>query len=79
MAELHDDDLFQIQHGENPIFAQFLDTNGRTGWRIMDKYGRGILLERDAMERFCILLQIALGHTDTVNMEQFIKGDSARG
>lgn len=72
MAELHDDDLFVIQHGENPIFAQFLDTNGRLGWRLMDKYGRGILLEQAAMERFCILLQIALGHTDADKMNLFI-------
>ncbi len=79
MAALHDDDLFQLQYGENPIYAQFLDTNGRTGWRIMDKFGTGILLERAAMEKFCVLLQIALGHTDPDNMNQFIKGDSARG
>lgn len=62
---LYDGSVWQLVGGENPLYAEFLDTNGRLGWRLTDKYGYGVLLELEAMRRFFLLLSVALGHEDT--------------
>lgn len=51
MEHLRDGDVIQIRSGDNPLHGEWLDTNGRIGMRVTDKYGRGILLERDCMAR----------------------------
>jgi hypothetical protein len=51
MEHLRDGDVIQIRSGDNPLHGEWLDTNDRIGIRITDKYGRGILLERDCMAR----------------------------
>lgn len=66
MAELHDGDLFLLAPHPNPIFAEYLNTHGRKGWRLYDKHGVGVLLEVGAMERLSLLVDIALGRK-TVN------------
>ena len=60
MAELHDGDSFLIRGGENPLFAEFLDTNGRMAFRLTDKHGSGILLEKDCIATLSVLLDTAL-------------------
>ncbi len=72
MAGLHDGDTFVISTGDNPIYAEFLDTNGRLGWRLVDRHGKGILLDRSAMERLSLLTQIALGF-DERNLQDFMR------
>lgn len=73
MASLHDGDLFNLSPGDNPIYAEFLDTRGRLGWRLVDKYGHGILLERSAMERLTVLMQVALGHQSLNSLDEFTR------
>lgn len=60
MSAPHDGDVFQLRGGENPLHAEWLDTNGRLGVRIMDKYGSGILLEKDCMVRLVEILHTGL-------------------
>lgn len=72
MAELHDGDLFNLNPGtDNPVYVEYLATNGRLAWRLVDKYGHGILLERSAMDRFSILIDIALGRKFIGSLDDF--------
>ena len=73
MATLHDGDTFLLSGGPNPIYAEYLNTNGRLGWRIVDKYGKGILFEQSAMDRFSLLIQIALGQQAPGSLDEFLR------
>lgn len=72
MAELHDGDTFKLQGGNYPLYAEFLDTNGRLGFRVTDKLGRGVLLEGGSMERLHMLLGIALKHEQMGSLDEFM-------
>jgi len=44
--KLHDGDLFDVSGGTgSPIYAEYLNTNGRQGLRITDSLGRGVLID----------------------------------
>lgn len=75
MAEIHDGDVFNLCPGANPIYAEFLETNGRLGWRLVDKYGHGILLEATAMARFSVLIGIALKEQSLNSLDDFGKAN----
>ena len=57
---LHDGDTFLIRGGENPLFVEYLDTNGRRAVRVTNRLGHGILLEEDCMGAFSVLLDTIL-------------------
>lgn len=59
MAKLHDGDVFKLS--DNPsMYLEFLDTNGRVAFRITDRHGKGLCLERDALNRLFLLLAVLL-------------------
>ena len=57
---LHDGDLFNLNPDGHPLYAEFLNTHGRRGFRMTDQYGRGIFVEQSAMSRFANLLNKAV-------------------
>ena len=57
---IHDGDTFLLRGGDRPLFAEFLDTDGRIGLRVSDRLGNGILLEGDCMGALSILLDTIL-------------------
>jgi hypothetical protein len=57
---LHDGDTFQLRGGDSPLFAEFLDTDGRRAFRVTNRVGAGLLFEAQDMAAFSVLLAIAL-------------------
>lgn len=57
MEIIHDGQAFRID--EN-CWGEFLNTRGRLGWRLTDRLGRGILIEKDGMVNLMRLLEISL-------------------
>lgn len=75
MGKLHDGDTFLLRGGPNPLFAEFLDTNGRLGFRLSDKHGNGILLEAECMAALSVLLDTVLGKPSPDHFSWFTSND----
>ena len=60
-----DGEVFALNGGDNRVHAEFLNTNGRIGWRLYDRFGRGILLTEEEIRKLVILSVAALDSLDS--------------
>lgn len=59
-----DGEVYALNSGDNIVYAEFLSTNSRIGWRLYDRLGRGILLTEEEIRKLVMLSQTALNELD---------------
>ena len=59
-----DGEVFALNSGENRVYAEFLNTKGRIGWRIYDRFGRGVLITEEEIRKLVQLSIQALNSLD---------------
>ena len=59
-----DKEVFALNSIDNRVYAEFLNTNGRIGWRLYDRFGRGILITEEEIRKLVALSVSALNSLD---------------
>jgi len=59
-----DGEVYALSVGDNKTIAEFVNSNGRIGWRLYDRFGRGILLLEEEIRLLTKLSTTALNELD---------------